>query len=162
MKKLIAIANTANTTYQFFPDETILTVDTSNDTNPFETIARCGIAIERHFLSGNTPQLWVPNFEYNTVGIIWKTPKEEWYKPLPNMEYLRGDELVFPTLDVNWDISWVVGHPRAIIKFAACCMHMNKEFSVREIQDQSKITQGKLMWLSHRIGLKAYGMNITI
>lgn len=160
MKKLIAIPNNVIVDYDLSNDDVVRVTPRETD-DTFTIIARCGLAIEEYLLKDGTNTLYNDPLRYSLAGIIWKTPSGNFVdESLPWLQNIRGDELLFPSLHHAQDNSWVVGNPRALIKWAACCVNLNMSDVAPAYRFTEKSDQIWLTWLAHRIGLKVYGQSI--
>jgi hypothetical protein len=98
MKKLIAIPYDVIVPYDLSGDD-VVRVDVKNISDPFDIIARCGIAIEEHLLKDGMNTLYADPTKYTMAGIIWKSPTDVFVDTdVPWVKTMRGDELLFPTL----------------------------------------------------------------
>lgn len=160
MKKLIAIPYDVIVPYDLSGDD-VVRVDIKNTSDPFDIIARCGVAIEEHLLKDGMNTLYSDPTKYTMAGIIWKSPTDAFVDTdVPWVNTMRGDELLFLTLHQEYDSSWVVGHPRALIKWAACCVELHRKEIMPAYRYKDRSNQIWLTWLAHRIGLKVYGQQL--
>ena len=160
MKKLIAISNNVSVDYDLSADE-VVWVDVKTEDNNFVKIAKCGLAIEEYLNAHGVNLLFSNTDKYTLASIIWKTPTTEFVNTeLSWLQHIRGDELLFPTLNQECDISWTSGNPRALIKWAACCVDLNLSTLNPGYRYAASPDQVKLVWLAQRIGLKAYGQSL--
>jgi hypothetical protein len=159
MKQLIAIPAGVNHPYDLFNDY-VIRVTTKETDDTFNVIAKCGLALEDHLQNNGMNTLYKDPSRYTLAGIIWKTPTDTFVnKNIPLIQTIRGDELIFPSININYNISWVVGHPRALIKWAAVCIDLNQPNVNPYHRFPKKLDQVCLPWLAHRIGLKVYGQD---
>lgn len=157
MKKLIAVPYGVAVPYDLSGDD-VVRVNVKDTDNNFTIIARCGIALEEHLLKDGRTLMYTDSVKYPLAGIIWKTPTDNFVdESLPWIQNIRGDELLFPSLHFEKDSAWAVGNPRALIKWAANCVNLNMPSVVPAYRFKQQIDQQWLVWLAHRIGLKAYG-----
>jgi hypothetical protein len=157
MKKLIAIPNNVETSYDLGNDD-IIKVNINASDNTFITIAKCGLALEEYLLKDGKHTLYSDPTRYTLAGIIWKTPTDNFVdESMPWLQNIRGDELLFPSLDHRYDSSWVAGNTKALIKWAASCVSLNVPEINPAYRYANKSDQIWLAWLAHRIGLKVYG-----
>ena len=160
MKKLIAMPDTVIVNYDLSTDD-VVRVATQETDDTFTVIAKCGLAIEEYLLKDSMNTLYNDPLRYSLAGIIWKTPLGDFVdESLPWLQNIRGDELLFPSLHFEQDNSWVVGNPRALIKWAACCVNLNMSDVAPAFRFSERSDQIWLPWLGHRIGLKVYGQSI--
>lgn len=81
---------------------------------------------------------------------------------------LRGDELVVPTLDSRQSISWMMGHPRAVLLWSLTVRNLRRfgdvwpADAVRNLNSPEKnITfsdESKMVWWAQRLNLRVYGL----
>ena len=159
MKKLII----ATTKVPLTASPDVIKVDSGPEDSIFKDITRCGLTMEQVFLERNKSLLWNNDPLYNIAAIAWG---DHLLKLLdPTLEKwcntgIRGDELVFPTLHMDTPRHWVIGHPRALIKWASCVTHIeNIDYMVFPQHSDHPETRptSRLVWMAHRIGLKVYG-----
>jgi hypothetical protein len=157
MKKLIAVPYGTLVPYDLSGDD-VIRVRTKDTDDTFTVIAKCGIAIEDHLLKDGMNTLYSDPTKYAMAGIIWKNATDAFVDTeVPWVKTMRGDELLFPTLHHEYDSSWVVGHPRALIKWASCCVELYRPEIMPAYRYKDRSDQVWLAWLAHRIGLKVYG-----
>jgi hypothetical protein len=116
----------------------------------FKSIAECGLDIEAQYLKK----------PYDDFAIItWgMTPRFTDSTP-PCPGNVRSDEIIFESLDVTVHQNWIAGHPRAVIKLAACSIDIPKiGFDPWPSHRFTKSQTSTLIWMSQRIGLRVYGM----
>jgi len=145
-------------------DTHILKVDCSQSKTFFEDIARCGIAIEKHFLSEDGKSMfWTDKPKYKTASIIWDRDFFVNFAPcLEQWQDARGDEIIFNSLDVYKKRAWAMGNPRAVVKWASCALNVeNINFAVFPQSGTdphlNKFPTSRLVWIAYRIGLRVYG-----
>jgi hypothetical protein len=143
------------------PNSERLIVDCSDKDSYFINIARCCIALERHLIVDGKSILWTNDPKYNTVTMIWD--KNHIKNLVPSIEKwkdIRGDEIVFNSLQYDIHRGWALGNPRSIIKWASCVLNVENidftSFPHHEISGNNK--SSRLVWLAFRIGLKVYGV----
>ena len=127
----------------------------------FINIARCCIALERHLIVDGKSILWTDTPKYNTVSIIWnRIHANNLVSSIEKWKDIRGDEIVFNSLQCDIYRGWALGNPRSIIKWASCVLNIEDiEFTLypqHEISGTNK--SSRLVWLAYRIGLKVYGV----
>lgn len=141
----------------------VITVNTVPGDSLFTDITKCGLEIEHLLLEGNKTLLWTNNAPYTIGAIVWGDHLLKLLEPTIKHwgeKGLRGDELVFPTLHMDIPRHWVIGHPRALIRWASCVTHIEKidyiVFPQHTDHPETRPTS-RLVWIAHRIGLKVYG-----
>lgn len=154
----------ADVTQLMLKDQNILSLESKTGDSLFVKISKAGILIEKHLLLDKKPLLWTESPPYSLVGIVWSNNSLDTLVESKNkwQNNLRGDELIFPTLDAYSHRSWVIGHPRAVIKWASVVYNFeNLEHQTWPQHDGHPDTKptSRLVWLAHRIGLKVYGSN---
>lgn len=161
MKKLIAIPVGVDVPYDLSND-VVIRVPILDDDDKFIIIAKCGLAIEDFLLKNGRTALYSTTTEYQLAGIIWKVPECDFVDTnVPWIQNMRGDELLFPSLYFYTSGCWVVGHIRALVKFAAACVHLHTPNlrPMYKFDDKSQMIW--LLWLASRIGLKVYGKTVA-
>lgn len=69
------------------------------------------------------------------------------------------DHLLFPHLDMELDVGWVVGQPNALIKWGATCMDAYAiDEQVWPVQKSTMSGTALLIWWAQRINLKVFGL----
>jgi hypothetical protein len=159
MNKLII----ATTKVPLTESSNIIKINSDPEDSIFKDITKCGLAMEELFLEGNRSLLWKNDPSHNIAAIVWgdhllrllDPTLEKWAN-----RNIRGDELIFHSLDMNEFRHWVIGHPRALIKWASCVTHIehidHHVFPQHSDHPEARPTS-RLIWLAHRIGLKIYG-----
>jgi hypothetical protein len=140
----------------------VITVNTNSEDSLFTGITKCGLEMEHVFLDRNKSLLWNKSASYDIAAIVWDNhvPLLEPMIKQWSTTGIRGDELVFPTLHMDVSRHWVIGHPRALIKWSSCVTHIEDiDYIVFPQHSDHPNTRptSRLVWIAHRIGLKVYG-----
>ena len=162
MKELIVISSSKVPSELINWSNNVIAVNTAPEDSLFTAITKCGLEIEQRLLDRNKTLLWTKDTPYDIGAIVWgnHVPLLESTIKHWSEKGIRGDELVFPTLHMDIPRHWVVGHPRALIKWASCVTHIehidHQVFPQHSDHPETRPTS-RLVWISHRIGLKIYG-----
>ena len=100
---------------------------------------------------------WNNDAESNTLACIWP-PYSVDGLPCALDKYcdMRGDEIVFQSLDSTQHISWAFGHARGFLHWSLTVLHAEKIVDQwPQLYDQKSET-AVLIWWAQRINLKVY------
>ena len=75
---------------------------------------------------------------------------------------VRGDEIIFPTIDTRENVSWAVGHPRALLNWGLTLPYAGTVADPYPRQPRIRLAGGelsntaRLIWWAQRINLRVY------
>lgn len=122
-----------------------------------DRISLAGIEIEKILIDQG--RIWTNNPKYHAALIIWKQDSAENVALLFDyIKDLRGEEIVVNTLNTGKEQSWIVGHPRAIVKWAASIFKI-WNFKARTLDDPNQHWTARFLWWAHRLNLKLTGLH---
>lgn len=115
----------------------------------YDRITLLGLELEKILLDRSL--IWSNNY-CNKILFIWEKLDIDFNELSKHLIDFRGDEvLIKDTISVNW----IVGNPRAIIKWAASISKLRDILPQRTIYPRTDNTR-KLIWWAMRLNLKLY------
>jgi len=76
------------------------------------------LQLEKEFTTSH--QFWTDKPRYAAIVVLWEPVTEIGIGHIvAKLNDLRGDEIMFSTMNSYQPIAWVAGHPRAVVKWAS-------------------------------------------
>ena len=110
------------------------------------SIAKAVLSLEQDLVSSN--QFWSDAPRYSAIVLVFDTA---WLADISDIvdrcHNLRGDEMIFSSLDCHVDINWVIAHPRSMIRWAAGLPYVaNLEFDIWPNLEDKSVTAFYIWW----------------
>lgn len=111
------------------------------------------LSLENELITSN--QFWSDDPRYSAIVLVFDTA---WLADISDIvdrcHNLRGDEMIFSTIDCHVNIDWIIAHPRSMIRWAAGLPYVsNLDFNIwPNLED--KALQAFYVWWAQRSNLK--------
>ena len=115
----------------------------------YDKITLLGIELERLIIDRTL--IWSSN-PCNNILFIWEKLDSDFDRITSYVKDFRGDEILIKD---SFSVNWMLGNPRAIIKWAASMSKLKGLLPQRTIYPRTDNTR-KLIWWAMRLDLKLY------
>ena len=107
---------------------------------------------------------WKQDESNTRIMLVWPPYDITNIAGCSEIESLRADELLFPSLDIAEHLCWVAGHPRAMLHWVSTLHHSmavtdpHPGFHRANASNRRISETASMVWWAQRINLKVYGV----
>ena len=148
--------------YQDVIDGCHVTYETNTKLSRADQLLKAGMMIQD--LCDEDGRSWSANPRFTSGMIAWPSYTGAMFDEISAaLENIRSDELVVESLDMTQELTYIAGHTRALVKWAATIRHAmafeGDTWSDQVCESSIRATTSRYVWWAQRINLKIYGLH---